>query len=800
VPPRPLYGHFLLQQCTINGQACHTIGPCPPKLNYMKQLLTMLATGLCCGTALAQPLPANDSTDKVMGEVVISASKFAEKKKNIAQKIDVISARAIALTNAQNTGDLLINTGKIFVQKSQQGGSSPVIRGFEASRVTLVIDGIRMNNAIYRSGHLQNVITVDQNMLQRVEVMYGPASTIYGSDGLGGIIHLQTKNPVLSGTDKKMTTHGAAFARYSGANNEKTIHAHASIGGNRVAWLQSYTFSDFGDMKMGRRYPDRYPDFGRRSFYIDRINGIDSVVKNNDDRVQKFSGYRQWDITQKLLVRQSGNVQHLLNFQYSNTNNVPRYDRLQDIRNGTLRFAEWYYGPQKRLLAAYELNATDVGFMDELKVNVSYQDIEESRQTREYRRYDRFDSRVEKVKVGGLAASFRKKWTANELTAGMDAQLNQVRSSATRTHINTGTVTSLDTRYPDGRNSMDYAGIFAQHLYKSPNGKWVFNDGVRLQWVMLRSNIDNNSFFRLPDTVFSQKHIAVSGNIGVIYNPHKNTRLSLSLATGFRAPNIDDLAKLFESSTAARQVVVPNGNIQPEYTYNIDLSVTQQLANKGSVELTGFYTLLRNALVKAPFRLNGQDSIVYDGVRSQVLANQNSNRGYLFGFSASLVYNITQRLTLSSDLSYTFGRFETDPSVASSVFEKQANGTYSLVRRNVRSKPLDHIPPLIGKTALVYQAYKWRMELFALYNGWKRLNQFNADGEDNAQYATPDGMPGWVTANWRGSYNIHKTIQLQAGVENIFDRNYRYFASGFSAPGVNIYGAVRINWSFFSKN
>lgn len=737
---------------------------------------------------------ATDSLEKKMEEVVISASKFAENKKNIAQKIDVISARSIAISNAQNTGDLLINTGKIFVQKSQQGGSSPVVRGFEASRVMLVIDGIRMNNAIYRSGHLQNVITVDQNMLQRVEVMYGPASTIYGSDGLGGIIHLQTKNPVLSGIDKKLVTHGSAFARYSSANNEKTIHADASIGGNRIAWLQAYTYSDFGDMRMGDQYPDKYPNFGRRSFYVGQVNGVDSVLTNPDDRVQKFSGYRQWDITQKLLVRQNDKINHLLNFQYSNTNNVPRYDRLQDIRNGTLRYADWFYGPQKRVLGAYEFNAKNLGFVDEVKANVNYQDIEESRQTRDYRRYDRFDSRVENIKVWGFSASARKKWDSNELTFGVDGQLNDLTSTATRTNLTTGAISALDTRYPDGKNKMNYFGVFAQHVYKWGNGKWVLNDGIRFQVVNLSSNIVNNSFFRLPDTVFSQKNTAISGNIGIIYNPQKTTRISLSLSTGFRTPNIDDLAKLFESSTAAKQVVVPNSNIKPEYTYNVDLSLTQQIADKITLELSGFYTLLRNALVKAPFKVNGQDSIVYDGVKSQVLANQNSNKGRLYGFSASLSFAITKQITLSSDISYTSGRFDTDPAVASSIYEKQPNGTYLLVKRNVSSKPLDHIPPVIGKTALVYQGNKLRLELFALYNGWKRLDQFNADGEDNAQYATADGMPGWITANFRGSYTINKAMTVQAGAENIFDRNYRYFASGFSAAGRNLYLAFRVNW------
>lgn len=759
----------------------------------MKKLYASAGALLLSTCLMAQITPV-DSLEKSLQEVVISASKFLENKRNVAQKIDIITARTIALTNAQNTGDLLINTGKIFVQKSQQGGSSPVIRGFEASRVMLVIDGIRMNNAIYRAGHLQNIITVDQNMLQRLEVMYGPASTIYGSDGLGGIIHLQTKNPILSGVAKKLVTHGSAFARYSSANEEKTIHADVSIGGNRVAWLQAYTYSDFGDMKMGRQYPDKYPNFGRRTQYIETVNGVDMIRTNSDDRVQKFSGYRQWDITQKLLVRQNNKITHLLNFQYSNTNDVPRYDRLQDIRSGALRYAEWFYGPQKRILGAYEFNAINLGFIDELRANVNYQDIEESRQTRDYQRYDRFDSRVEKLKVWGFNVSARKKWDAHELTFGVDGQLNDLKSVGTRTNLNTGAVSALDARYPDGKNKMDYYGVFAQHVYKFANGKLVLNDGIRLQTVKLKSNIVNNSFFHLPVTEFNQSSTALSGNIGLVYNAQKNTRVNLSLSTGFRAPNIDDLAKIFESSTAARQVVMPNENLKPEYTYNVDLGVNHQFSEKLTVELNVFYTLLRNAIVKAPFKINGQDSIIYDGVKSQVLASQNSNKGRVYGFSASFAFTITPEITLSSDLSYTNGRFKTDPAVASSIYEKQVNGTYQLVKRNVSSKPMDHIPPIIGKTSLVYQKAKLRLEAFALYNGWKRLNQFNADGEDNAQYSTADGMPAWITANFRGNYNLTKCMTIQAGAENIFDRNYRYFASGFSAPGRNLYLAFRVNW------
>ncbi len=764
----------------------------------MTRTFMLLAFSATATTVFSQQTkPLTDSV-KNLDEVVISASNFAESKKKIAQKIDVINAKNIATTNAQNTGDLLINTGKIFVQKSQQGGSSPVLRGFEASRVLLVIDGVRMNNAIYRSGHLQNIITTDQNMLNRVEVMYGPSSTIYGGDALGGVIHLLTKEPVLSGNKTFFTT-GSAFARYSSANSEKTVHADASIGGKKFAWFQSYNFSDFGDMKMGSNYPDKFPNFGRRSKYIDNINGIDTILVNSDDRIQKFSGYKQWDITQKFLFKQSDKVTHLVNFQYSNTNDIPRYDRLQDTftsgaNRGLLRWAKWYYGPQKRVLGAYELNIGKAAGFDAIKANINYQDIEESRQQREYKRYDRFDSRVEKVKVWGFTINGRKKFRQNELVLGADAQLNDVNSTATRTNLTTGAVSKLDTRYPDGKNKMNNFGVYAQHLYKFKSGKLVLNDGLRLQSINLTSNVVDNSFFRLPDTAVKQNYVAVTGNIGIVFTPGKNTTLRASVSSGFRAPNIDDLAKLFESSSSARQVVVPNADIKPEYTYNLDVSLNQNISDKVNFDVTGYYTIFRNGLLKAPFKLNGQDSIIYNGIKSQVLATQNVNKATVYGFSAGINAEILKDLLLSSTVSYTYGRFKTDASKTNAVYEKQTNGTYALVQRNVSSKPLDHIPPIIGKTTLAYQHKKFNTELSLLYNGWKKLDDFNADGEDNAQYATAEGFPSWSTLNWKANVTVTKNLLLQLGIDNITDRNYRYFASGFSAGGRNYLVALRASW------
>ncbi len=735
-------------------------------------LSAMLYTSICL---FAQQDTTNE---KNLDEAVVYSNKFVEKKKNLAQKIDIISAKSIARFNGQNTGDLLINTGNVFVQKSQQGGSSPVIRGFEASRVLLVVDGIRMNNAVYRAGHLQNAITVDQNMLERVEVIYGPASTMYGSDGLGGVLHFRTKSPILSTSDKLKVT-GSALVRYSSANEEKTVHADASLGGKKFGWLQSYTYSDFGDMKMGDNYKSKYPNFGRRSQYIKRINGIDSVVTNDDDRIQRYSGYKQWDITQKLLFKQSDKVSHSLNFQYSNSSDVPRYDRLQDTKNfggsigTTLRYAEWFYGPQTRLLTAYELNVGNVGFLNALKINLNYQDIKESRQQREYRRLDRFDSRREHIKVVGFIIDGRKAWGNNELNIGIDGQLNDVKSVADRTNLTTGAISKLDTRYPDGTNKMNYFGLYAQHLCKIKNGKWVLNDGLRLQSVSLHSTIVDNSFFNLPVTDIKQTPFAVTGNLGIVFMPTSNTRLTGNFSSGFRAPNIDDAVKVFESSTATKRVIVPNADINPEYTYNFDLGITQTVPDKVRFELTGFYTLFRNAIAAIPFKLNGQDSIIYSGVKCAVYASQNVNKAYVYGINARLKIELGKKVSWDNTISQTYGRF------------KNPDGT---------KKPLDHVPPVFGKTSLTYTDNKFSTEIYGMFNGWKKIKDYNPDGEDNGQYATVDGMPAWFTFNWRGSYVFSKNLTLQAGVENITDRNYRYFASGFSAPGRNFIVALRANW------
>ncbi len=166
-----------------------------------------------------------DSTATVMDPVVLSAWRSGEKQSRIAQQSFVMNQRDIRFVSQPTAAELLQNTGQVFIQKSQLGGGSPILRGFEANKVQLVVDGIRMNNAIYRAGHVQDVITLDQNMLSRMEVLFGPSSVMYGSDALGGVMHFYTVNPEFAASAKAFKVKAGAMTRYSTAMQEQSANA-----------------------------------------------------------------------------------------------------------------------------------------------------------------------------------------------------------------------------------------------------------------------------------------------------------------------------------------------------------------------------------------------------------------------------------------------------------------------------------------------------------------------------------------------------------------------------------------------
>jgi hemoglobin/transferrin/lactoferrin receptor protein len=709
-----------------------------------------------------------DSTATVMDPVVLSAWRSGEKQSRIAQQSFVMNQRDIRFVSQPTAAELLQNTGQVFIQKSQLGGGSPILRGFEANKVQLVVDGIRMNNAIYRAGHVQDVITLDQNMLSRMEVLFGPSSVMYGSDALGGVMHFYTVNPEFAASAKAFKVKAGAMTRYSTAMQEQSANAYLGVGGRKLAFRLSASYSDFGSLRAGSRRNFDDTTFGKRSWYQANINGKDSFRRNDDPLVQRGSAYRQKDLFGKLSYQRGERAVHTLNFQYSGSDDVPRYDRLSEWRSSAPLFAVWTYAPQNRMLLGYHLNlkGRQGGIYDEGKIVAAYQKQEQGRVSRRYRNPLEL-SQQEVVDVFSLNADFNRKVGRQEWRYGAELVFNKVNSTASTRNISSGMITPAGTRYPDGGSSTVQAAAYVHHLLKSRNNRWVFNSGIRASYIELDAAFSAASL--IGSYQVQQRYPVLTCSEGFAFSASKKLQVKGLLSTGFRAPNVDDLGKVFESQTGL--LIIPNPDVKAEQAMNTELSAIWRPLTVMRIELGAYQTWLSNALVLMDDRLNGQDSVLFMGSMSKVRSMQNTAAAGIHGAWVSLLWNLGKGFETRHTWNYTYGRYRSGEQAA--------------------EVPLDHIAPVFGQSSVSWQKAQWRAEFFVRWSAAKRLTDYSPSGEDNLKYALPTGMPSWVTCNLRGSRKLGNFLTAQLAIENIADVHYRTFASGISAAGRNISFTLR---------
>jgi hemoglobin/transferrin/lactoferrin receptor protein len=710
-----------------------------------------------------------------MAELVIAATRFPEKSKFIPQSVLSLPFKKIEQLNQPTVADLLMQTGQVAIQKSQLGGGSPIIRGFEANKVLIVVDGIRMNNAIFRGGHLQNVIAMDNNYLDKVEVLFGPASVIYGSDALGGVMCFYTKKPELVSNGGRRKLKIGSAIRYSSASQENHAHVDVNAGWKQFGSFSSFSFSNFGDLLQGKNRSNRFPTWGLRPFEIIRSDNRDSMRPTVRNHFQSPTGYTQYDMIQKFLLK-IGETEHNLNFQFSTTSDVPRYDRLTELSGARAKFAEWYYGPQERLLASYRLTLPEGKLFDKGQIITAFQQFRESRHNRKFG-IDWLEHRFEKVKVISLNADFFNKSGKNELNYGIEFTHNTVQSRAQQENIVNGALLSLDTRYPDGGSST-YSSAAYGSLLKKIGANFSLNAGSRFTINQLDSKFVDTSFFPFPFESITQKNIAISGNAGFVFAPRSKWKITGLISSGFRTPNVDDISKVYESNNG--NLIIPNPDIKPERTLNYELGANVRIRKKIKADLNLWYTDYRNILTLDSGLFNGSRTVSYQGVNSVVFSMVNKDKAYLWGSGLNVIADLL------------------NPEKALSLqFITSINYTYGRIVQPGRDYPLDHIPPLFGRSGLTATKGRLTVELSIIFNGSKDSSDYNLKGEDNHVYSADPVRgytPSWNCLNIRSSLTLGKFLCLQLALENINDRFYRAFASGISSPGRNFVISLRGNF------
>lgn len=699
--------------------------------------------------------PAPISIDKV----VVSATKWQQPTGDIPVKVISISRKSSTLQNPQTSADLLGASGQVYIQKSQQGGGSPMIRGFSTNRLLYSIDGVRMNTAIFRGGNIQNVISLDPFAMENVEVLFGPGSVIYGSDAIGGVMSFRTLMPELSLTDNPLII-GSAVMRYATANNERTGHFDIGVGWRKWAFITSVSANVFDDLKMGSHGPDDY----LKTYYIQRQDSMDVVVENPDPKVQNPSGYSQINLMQKLRFKPNDNWDLEYGFHYSETSEYGRYDRNLRLRNGLPRYAEWKYGPQKWMMNQLTVSQSSSNpVYDQMTLRLAQQMFEESRIDRSLNSNDR-SIRKEEVMAYSVNLDFLKQiGTKNKLTYGVEYVLNDVTSTGIDEDITTGTGVEGPSRYP--QSTWQSMALYVTDHYKISE-KISLHAGLRYNHFILNADFDT-SFYPFPFTEAKLNNGALTGSFGAVYRPNNNWILSANFATAFRSPNVDDVGKVFDSEPGA--VVIPNPDLEAEYAYNVDVNITKVFGKWVRVDLTGYYTLLNNALVRRDFTLNGADSIVYDGTLSQVQAIQNAAQTKVYGLQATLEVKLPAGFSLSSNFNYQHGEEELD------------DGSTSTSR---------HAAPMFGVTRLQYSANKLMLQLYAEYQAERSFDDLPEEEKGKTEiYAADENgnpyAPRWYTLNFKANYQFTQNLSVGAGVENITDQRYRPYSSGLSGAGRN---------------
>tara|TARA_R110002051_G_scaffold95735_4_gene165782 strand:+ start:2088 stop:4517 length:2430 start_codon:yes stop_codon:yes gene_type:complete len=699
--------------------------------------------------------------------VVISISKWEQQKKNIPQKIVVINATAIDFTNPQTSADLLQNSGKVFVQKSQLGGGSPMIRGFSTNRLLLSVDGVRMNNAIFRGGNIQNVISIDPYTIKNTEIIFGPGSVIYGSDAIGGVMNFFTKNAQFSQTDSLVFS-GNADYRYSTANSEKTAHFDFNFGKNKWAFLTSITYSDFGDLKMGKHGPESY----LRTNYVETINGEDVLVENSNKRKQVPTGYNQINLLQKIAFKPNSNWGINWTNYYSATSDYSRYDRLirPDKAGDGLRSVEWYYGPQKWLMSNLQFNKNGRGsFYDGLKITTAYQFFEESRNDRGFQDAIKYTTK-EKVDALSTNIDFENKRIGDlRLYYGGEYIYNKVHSFGSQKDIETNEISPSASRYPNGAIWQTLAGYINGEYKIKPN--LTLLSGIRYSHVWVAAEFEK-TFYPFPFDTADLSTGALTGSLGLSWFPKADLQITANTSTGFRAPNIDDIGKIFDSEPGS--VVVPNPNLEPEYAYNAELGIQKNIKDKIVLKAASFYTYLVDALVRRDFEFNGLSEIEYNGELSNVQAIQNAAKAYVYGFEFGLDASLSDRMALVSNITFTEG------------IEEEEDGSDS---------PGRHVAPTFGDVHLVWKNQKLKTDVFVNFNGEVAFDDLAVSEQSKDYIYAVDASgnpyaPSWYTLNFRSKYTISNALKASLILENITNQRYRSYSSGIVAPGTNFIVAL----------
>jgi hemoglobin/transferrin/lactoferrin receptor protein len=650
----------------------------------------------------------------------------AQELRDLPYSAEVLTSREFLERGTRTFPEALEESAGVGIQKTGPGQGSPFVRGFTGFRNVMVIDGIRLNHSAFREGPNQYWSTIDPYLIERIELIRGPSSVLYGSDSIGGTAIAYSKEP---GFKEGTHLHARSLARYASA--EESIAAREEFYGNAddFGWFVGGTFRDFNDVDGGKHY-------GR----------------------MEDSGFDEYDGDAKLLYRLSPGSKLVVAAQHHRTNEAPRWHRTADSRSwhgtsaGTERRDDFDQG---RNLYYLQFHGNYAGApVDAVKLNVSLHVQEE----KENRVVASGAKQIRELEVETPAAWLQvgKDAAAGYVTAGVEAYLDRVSSSGYDRSA-AGVLTPLNRGVVADEGKYLSLGLYLQDEFKI--GPLDVTPGIRLTRIEAEADevdpVVGGS--AAPDT-FDDDYQAVTGSLRLLYHLDEHWNLIAGWGMGFRAPSFDDSTVVGVAGSGSIDVGGPD--LDPEKTHTFDLGVRAQHDRWGATAFA-FYTILDEFIQRVPVDI--------DGVAPIDFQRDNVSEGWVYGFEVAAYFKLTDEVTFFADWGYARGKV--DQFTAAGV--------------DAGEQPLGKVPPSLLHVGARYEPKGSAVWVEGLVTSADEQDHLSISDGADPQRIPPKGTPGYTVYTLRGGFRPAEFLSLNAAVENISNKDYRIHGSGQNEPGTN---------------
>ena len=540
-----------------------------------------------------------DTSYKLLDSVIVTSRSIKILDTKNPFVISSITNKQIVEKGARTTPEALQGVSGVFIQKTNHGGGSAFLRGLTGNQTLIVLDGIRLNNAIYRYGPNQYLNTIDMFTVDKIDVLKGVGAVEYGSDAMGGVIHVKTKENASKDLNKISLNNTSKFISNGIEKTNRTAIQYAT---NKWDFIGGISLKKYGDLigggNIGKQTPTKYNEINYDLKTRIKISNQSELIYSSQNTIQK-----------------NVPIYHKIALENFKTNQI-------DYQIHYLNYLKYKYTSNKKWISEIIINASTQRSIEQRSIQKNNSSI--------------FRNEADTVKNIGLTAEIvsklNKNWTIN---SGFDYYKDQIFSEAIETSSELNTQVFKRGLYPNG-SIYKNSSIF--NIHNLNFNKLNIVAGLRYNFLHIQMN-------ELTLGNIAIKPSALVSNFGFNYQLNQHSFLFGSITTGYRAPNIDDLGSL---GIVDFRYEIPSYDLRPEKSLNTEIGYKFR-SNKIDFSIAAFKMKLKDIIARVLV-----DGKVISGYN--VYNKKNIESSYINGAEVNYTYLASKFLTWHTNATYTYGQ------------------------------------------------------------------------------------------------------------------------------------------------